>query len=63
METEIYKMIYITKTNKKLNNEIDNSNQNIKESMKNDSIRVLGYNFVKINKNKAHLIINLLSSL
>ena len=58
METEIYKMIYITKIDKKLNNEIDNSNQNNKEIMKNENIRILGYNFVKNNINKAHLIIN-----
>ena len=60
MEVKIYKMIYITKYNKELENKIKylKINQKIKEEIKSDNIRILSKYFVKNNKNKTKLIIN-----
>ena len=58
MEIERYKMIYITKIDKKLEDEIIYLKQKIQEEINIDNIRILGNEFVKNNKNKAKLVIN-----
>ena len=51
-------MIYITKMNKKLEEKMKHLNNEIKEEIRSNNIRILGHDFVKNNKNKAKLIIN-----
>jgi len=63
MKVDRYKMIYITKTNKELEDKIKIDNVYIfKENIINENngynLRILGKDFVKNNKNKGKLIIN-----
>ena len=58
MEVEIYKMIYIAKINKQMEKEIKDYKREVQEEMKSNNLRILGYAFVKNNRNKAKLIIN-----
>ena len=61
MEVSIYKLIYKTKIDKKLEDKIlhaDIEPKVKKEFKSNKYIRILGHYFVKNNKNKAKLVIN-----
>ena len=55
-----FKMIYITKMNKKLEKKIKDflEVESEVEEAKSDNIRILGHYFVQNNENKAKLIIN-----
>ena len=60
MEVEIYKMKYLTKiaiTSNEESEEHYEEPQNINE-IKSGGIRIIGNDFVKLNSNKAKLIIN-----
>ena len=61
MEVERYKMIYATKNDKDLFYQMKydfDYEEDIKYEILDDNVRILGYDFVKNNKNKAKLIIN-----
>ena len=59
MKVDRYKMKYITKMNEELENKLESFIQEIKEEITSNDIRILGHYFVKNNKNKANLIINI----
>ena len=58
MEVTIFKLIYTKKISKQFKNTIKYLNQEIKDQIKNNNIKILDKNFVKNNSNKAKLIIN-----
>ena len=58
MEGEIYKMIYVSKIEERLESEIEYWKEEIKDKIKSKNIRILGHHFFEHNKNKAKLIIN-----
>ena len=60
MEFERYKMIYLKKISQNMEVDLEGYNQELMEEIQNDNIRILGDYFVKNNKNKAKLILNML---
>ena len=61
MEVERYKMIYTSKIDETLIDQlkiIKLINKKLYNEIKSDNIRILGNDFVKNNKNKGKLIIN-----
>ena len=59
MEVERYKMVYTTKIDETLIDELlEFTNNKLYNEIISDNMRILGNDFVKNNKNKGKLIIN-----